>query len=40
MLGHSLPLTAEEPADLEKQTYGKAGGDKDVNIVSVEEKIC
>lgn len=40
MLGPSLPLTAEEPADLEKQTYGKAGGDENVNIVSVEEKMC
>jgi hypothetical protein len=39
MLGPSLALTAEEPADLEKQTYGKAGGDEDVKM-SVEEKIC
>ena len=40
MLGPSLPLKAEKPAELEAQTYGKAGGDEDVKTVSVEEKIC
>jgi hypothetical protein len=40
MMSSSLPLTAEELADLEKQTYGKAGGDEDVKIVSAEKKIC
>ena len=40
MLGPSLPLTAEEPADLEKQMHGKAVGDEDVKIMSAEKKIC
>jgi len=40
MLGPSLPLTAQEPADLEKETYGKAGGNEVVKIVSVKEKVC
>jgi hypothetical protein len=40
VLGPSLPLTAEESTDLEKQAHGKAGGDDDIKILSVEEKVC